>query len=326
MIEMNAKRCDLYFFINRGIPLGDRRQVTRQVTRQVSRQSSPQVSRQVIRLPVGDVFVGFGTVAAACAYVAFIAVAAAWLGTGSPTPHTTDAKAPIGSAVVARSLDNTATASAAAITGSPGALTGLVDTASFEARWANAIYEIKVFAGHQDVPRNAIASSEIRDRPQQTRRKTIALPEPDGRTAVYDIAAHTVYLPDGNKLEAHSGLGNQQDDPHYVGVKDQGPTPPNVYNLALREQMFHGIPAIRLNPVDEGRMFGRDGILAHPYMMSASGQSNGCVSIKDYPAFLNAFLEGEITRLVVVPHLEDTSWRSIGAVRGPTRRYAANVP
>ena len=32
-------------------------------------------------------------------------------------------------------------------------------------------------------------------------------------TAVYDISAHMVYLPDGTKLEAHSGLGSDLDDP-----------------------------------------------------------------------------------------------------------------
>ncbi len=35
-------------------------------------------------------------------------------------------------------------------------------------------------------------------------------------TAVYDISAHTVYLPDGTKLEAHSGRGGRLDDPRYV--------------------------------------------------------------------------------------------------------------
>jgi hypothetical protein len=33
------------------------------------------------------------------------------------------------------------------------------------------------------------------------------------RTAVYNIAAHTVYLPNGTKLKAHSGLGDKLDDP-----------------------------------------------------------------------------------------------------------------
>jgi hypothetical protein len=51
-------------------------------------------------------------------------------------------------------------------------------------------------------------------------------------------------------------------------------------------------------------MFGRDGILAHTYMLGPSGQSFGCVSFRNYPEFLNAFLRGEIDRLVVVPHLQ----------------------
>ena len=33
-------------------------------------------------------------------------------------------------------------------------------------------------------------------------------PPYDRQTAVYDICAHTVYLPDGTRLEAHSGLGS----------------------------------------------------------------------------------------------------------------------
>jgi len=87
-------------------------------------------------------------------------------------------------------------------------------------------------------------------------------------------------------------------------MRMQGATPPNVYNLTLRERLFHGVRAIRLSPVDGSRMYGRAGILAHPYMLGANGQSNGCVSLSDYPEFLNAFLRGEVTRLVVVERLE----------------------
>src|SRR5205085_1923527 len=75
--------------------------------------------------------------------------------------------------------------------------------------------------------------------------------------------------------------------------------------LTLRERPFHGVRAIRLNPLDGSRMHGRAGILAHSYMLGPSGQSNGCVSFSDYPAFLNAFLRGDVNRLVVVEHLAD---------------------
>jgi Tlde1 domain len=127
--------------------------------------------------------------------------------------------------------------------------------------------------------------------------------DPDSRTAIYDITARTVYMPDGRRLEAHSGLGDRMDDPRYVNVRREGPTPPNVYDLSLRENLFHGVRAIRLNPVGDGKMYGRDGMLAHSYLLGPSGESNGCVSFSDYPAFLNAFLRGEVTRLVVVERL-----------------------
>ena len=129
-------------------------------------------------------------------------------------------------------------------------------------------------------------------------------PDDDGRTAIYDIAAHAVYLPDGRRLEAHSGLGGLKDNPRHVHVKMRGATPPNVYNLSLRERLFHRVRAIRLTPVDSGRMYGRDGMLAHSYMHGSNGQSNGCVAFRDYPEFLNAFLKGKIARLVVVARLE----------------------
>jgi hypothetical protein len=165
---------------------------------------------------------------------------------------------------------------------------------------------------------------EKRAAPQQVHNKAIALPAPDSRTAVYDIAAHTVYLPNGEKLEAHSGLYDKLDDPRYVKVKMRGPTPPNVYDLTLREQLFHGVRAIRLNPVDESKMFGRDGMLAHTYMLGPNGQSNGCVSFKDYRKFLQAYLDGEVNRLVVVPSLGGRSLRTARARIGHADRYASN--
>jgi Protein of unknown function (DUF2778) len=135
-------------------------------------------------------------------------------------------------------------------------------------------------------------------------RKDVPPPDDDGRTAIYDITARIVYLPNGRRLEAHSGFGDLMDNPHHVHVRMQGATPPNVYNLTLRERLFHGVRAIRLNPLDGSKMYGRAGILAHPYMLGANGQSNGCVSFSDYPEFLNAFLRGEVTRLVVVERVE----------------------
>jgi hypothetical protein len=136
-------------------------------------------------------------------------------------------------------------------------------------------------------------------------RGTPVLPaDADSQTAVYDIEDHVVYLPNGEKLEAHSGLSKWLDDPRYVNIKGRGPTPPNTYRLALREKPFHGVQAIRLNPVGDGNMYGRAGMLAHPYMLGPNGESNGCVSVQNYPKFLQAFLKGDINRLIVVARLD----------------------
>ncbi len=151
-----------------------------------------------------------------------------------------------------------------------------------------------------------------------------AFPELDSRTAIYDISARTVFLPSGQKLEAHSGLYDKMDDPKYVHVRMRGATPPNIYDLTLREQLFHGVRAIRLNPVDERKMFGRDGMLAHTYMLGPNGQSNGCVSFKDYNKFLQAFLRGEVDRLVVVPEGGTRLALVVRERRGQGGRYAAN--
>ncbi|HEY7666285.1 MAG TPA: DUF2778 domain-containing protein [Xanthobacteraceae bacterium] len=159
----------------------------------------------------------------------------------------------------------------------------------------------------EDAPPKSIVAKP-RPRPVQAHRELPQI-EDDGRTAIYDISARTVYLPSGRRLEAHSGFGNLMDNPHYVNVRMRGATPPNVYKLTLREQLFHGVRAIRLNPVDGDRMYGRAGILAHTYMLGPNGQSNGCVSFSNYPEFLHAFLRGEITRLAVVDRLDSPPGR-----------------
>jgi hypothetical protein len=57
-------------------------------------------------------------------------------------------------------------------------------------------------------------------------------------------------------------------------------------------------------PVDVDKVFGRSGILAHSYMLGPNGDSNGCVSFKNYDAFLQAYLNHEIKRLAVVSRLD----------------------
>lgn len=124
-------------------------------------------------------------------------------------------------------------------------------------------------------------------------------------TAVYDISAKTVYLPDGTKLEAHSGLGSNLDDPRSSKVRMRGVTPPHIYTLKPREALFHGVPALRLTPIGgESAIYGRDGLLAHTFMLGPNGDSNGCVSFKDYYAFLDAYRNKGIRKLAVLARVD----------------------
>ena len=216
---------------------------------------------------------------------------------------------------------------------------------SFESRWAHASGRAVPFVVPDELTKREIAAALVLAlfanlspatasaptnpmplAPKRTseRDQSTSLLGRDSRTAVYDISARTVYLPNGEKLEAHSGLGDKMDDPRYVNTRMRGPTPPNVYDLTLREELFHGVRAIRLNPVDDGKMFGRAGMLAHTYMLGSNGQSNGCVSFRDYQKFLQAFLSGEVDRLVVVPNLRTNPSRTARVRRGPILRYAFN--
>nr|WP_244432013.1 DUF2778 domain-containing protein [Rhodopseudomonas sp. B29] len=167
---------------------------------------------------------------------------------------------------------------------------------------AKAGFFEKLF-GKTDSPALAYASADASDVADvgEARNNAFAPSDEDRYTAVYDISAKTVYMPDGTKLEAHSGLGSRLDDPRSANIRMQGVTPPHIYDLKLREALFHGVAAIRLTPVGgEEAIHGRNGLLAHTFMLGPRGDSNGCVSFRDYNAFLQAYKRGEVKKLVVV--------------------------
>ena len=180
-------------------------------------------------------------------------------------------------------------------------------------------------------PSTALAYADM---PSLTAGATNYIRSGRGGVALYDIEAHTVTLPNGVKLEAHSGQSgqfgsqyvNMMDDSRYAPVRMHGPTPSSpqgvTYKLTLREALFHNVQALRLTPVS-GPSYGRTGLLAHTYMLGPDGNSNGCVSFRDYKAFLTAFQRGEIDRIVVVgkyaPAAPDTP-----TPREHHRRFALN--
>ena len=60
-----------------------------------------------------------------------------------------------------------------------------------------------------------------------------------------------------------------------------------------------------MTPAEGSDIGGRSGLLIHSFMLGPNGDSNGCVSFRDYPAFLKAYQRGEVTRMVVVEQLDD---------------------
>lgn len=122
--------------------------------------------------------------------------------------------------------------------------------------------------------------------------------------AYFDLSAGVVYMPNGEKLEAHSGIGKMRDNPAYVHVKMKGPTPPGTYKVTMRESLFHGVEAVRLTPTEGTAQHGRDGFLAHSYLLRNRGDSHGCVAFANYPRFLKAFKRGEISQMVIVKSMK----------------------
>ncbi|CAN7493654.1 DUF2778 domain-containing protein [Rhizobium sp. LjRoot30] len=137
------------------------------------------------------------------------------------------------------------------------------------------------------------------------------IPRRKGKVAYYDISAGVVYMPNGEKLEAHSGIGAMRDNPKFTHVKMRGPTPAGTYRLSMRESLFYGVAAIRLTPTNGIAPLGRTGLLAHSYLLKRRGDSHGCVAFANYPKFLKAFQRGEIDTMVIVPKM--SGWRSFTA-------------
>jgi hypothetical protein len=126
----------------------------------------------------------------------------------------------------------------------------------------------------------------------------------DNTTAVYDITAHAVYLPNGTVMEAHSGMGSMRDDTDHVLVPNTGATPPAMYSLKPREASFHGVAALRMTPAEGSDIGGRSGLLVHSFMLGPNGDSNGCISVRDFDRFRKAYDEGQFTHIAVVPSVK----------------------
>jgi len=140
-----------------------------------------------------------------------------------------------------------------------------------------------------------------------------AWPGKGTKVAIYDVSNATVYLPDGTKLRAHSGIGNMRDNPRYEHVIMRGPTPAGIYRLTMREKRFYGVEAIRMTSIDGRDPKNRTGLLTHTNLLRGQTGSHGCVAFQNYQPFLRAFKRGQITMIVVVPELP-SSHRQLAAL------------
>lgn len=128
-------------------------------------------------------------------------------------------------------------------------------------------------------------------------------PGKNTKVAIYDVSNATVYMPDGTKLRAHSGIGRMRDNPRFEHVKMTGPTPAGIYRLSMREKRFYGVEAIRMTSIDGRHPKNRTGLLTHTNLLRGRIGSHGCVAFQNYEPFLRAFKRGHITMMVVVPEL-----------------------
>lgn len=162
----------------------------------------------------------------------------------------------------------------------------------------------------EDLPRSrALPQAAAPEKPGRSlfgdlfRRKEGALPQRGSKVAIYDVSAATVYMPDGSRLRAHSGIGAMRDNPRYDHVTMRGPTPSGIYRLSMREKRFYGVEAIRMTSIDGRDPKNRTGLLTHTNLLRGQIGSHGCVAFQNYEPFLRAFKRGEVKMLVVVPEM-----------------------
>ena len=125
----------------------------------------------------------------------------------------------------------------------------------------------------------------------------------DRYTAVYDISARVVYLPDGTRLEAHSGLGAGARQSALRGRARSGPDAAACLRADAAGRLLPRRPGDTAQSGRRRRNLWPRRIAGPPVHARPNGNSNGCVSFKDYKAFLRAYENGQIKKLAVVAKL-----------------------
>ena len=97
--------------------------------------------------------------------------------------------------------------------------------------------------------------------------------------------------------------GRRATIPRKVNERMRGPTPPATYALSPREDSVPRRRRPAADPDRQQRLSAAPACSPIPTCWGRTATSNGCVSFRDYDAFLRAFRSGEITKLVVVSRL-----------------------
>lgn len=123
----------------------------------------------------------------------------------------------------------------------------------------------------------------------------------DRQTAVYDISAHTVYLPDGTRPEAHPARPKLDDRACCVRRDDWKVTPPHIYesrrrakrcSMACSRLVAHAIGG-------EDKIFGCRPPRITTYMLGSNGDPMAVCRSRITAAVFNAYRNHGIRRLAV---------------------------
>ncbi len=126
------------------------------------------------------------------------------------------------------------------------------------------------------------------------------------KTAIYDISAATVYLPSGEKLEAHSGIATCATIRAMLTRRC----------VALRHRALISFRCVKAYSTGSKQCVCSQPMVAirttatacwRTHTCCAGQDSNGCVVFKDYARFLRAFKRGEVNRMIVVTSMSSSS-------------------
>jgi hypothetical protein len=100
-------------------------------------------------------------------------------------------------------------------------------------------------------------------------------------TYYYSIGDHRFHGGSLDTENCYSGIGEYQNSPNSIDIKDNGPIPTGKYTIrgpVVRENLGH--PVFELIPDSGNEMFGRKGFLIHGDDGVTAEASKGCIILR----------------------------------------------